>query len=124
MYPIMTRGAGATPVQVPLDREFRADVSALLAAVTPRTRLFLLANPKNRTGTSIGAADFARLVRELPGARGVGCGRGVFEFVRQSDFPTASRALGERQTLVVLPRSPRPTRWRGCASATRSPTPS
>ncbi|HTO69934.1 MAG TPA: histidinol-phosphate transaminase [Myxococcota bacterium] len=102
MYPIMTRGAGATPVQVQLDREFRADVSALLAAVTPRTRLLLLANPNNPTGTSIGAADFARLVRELPERVVLAADEAYVEFVRRSDYPDSVRMLRERQTLVVL----------------------
>ncbi|MFI5316237.1 MAG: histidinol-phosphate transaminase [Myxococcota bacterium] len=102
MYPIMTRGAGATPVQVPLDRDFRADVSALLGAVTPRTRLLVLANPNNPTGTSIGAADFRRLVRELPERVVLAADEAYFEFVRRSDFPDSVALLRERQTLVVL----------------------
>ena len=102
MYPIMTRGAGANPVQVPLDREFRADVGALLAAVTPRTRLLLLANPNNPTGTSLGAADFARLVRELPERVVLVADEAYVAFVRSADFPDALAALRERETLVVL----------------------
>ena len=102
MYPIMTRGAGAVPVQVPLDREYRADVSALLAAVTPRTRLLVLANPNNPTGTSIGAKDFARLVRELAERVVLVADEAYIAFVRSSDFPDSIAALRERKTLIVL----------------------
>ena len=102
MYPIMTRGAGATPVQVPLDREYRPDVTLLLAAVHPRTRLVLLANPNNPTGTSLGAADFARLVRELPERVLLVVDEAYVGFVRRSDFPDSIAALRERKTLVVL----------------------
>jgi histidinol-phosphate aminotransferase len=102
MYPIMTRGAGAVPVQVPLDREYRADVSALLAAVTPRTRLLVLANPNNPTGTSIGAADFTRLVRELPERIVLVADEAYVAFVRSADFPDSLAALRERKTLIVL----------------------
>jgi len=102
MYPIMTRGAGAIPVQVPLDREYRADVSLLLAAVRPRTRLLLLANPNNPTGTSLGAAEFARLVRELPERVVLVADEAYVEFVRRSDFPDTLAALRDRKTLVVL----------------------
>ena len=42
--------AGATAVPVPL-REFVHDPDALLAAVTPATRLLFLCNPNNPTGT-------------------------------------------------------------------------
>ena len=102
MYPIMTRGAGAVPVQVPLDREYRADVGALLAAVTPRTRLLVLANPNNPTGTSIAAADFARLVRELPERVVLVADEAYVAFVRRTDFPDSLAALRERKTLIVL----------------------
>ncbi len=102
MYPILTKGSGATPVQVPLDREHRADVAALLRAVTPRTRLLLLANPNNPTGTSIGAADFEKLVRELPPHVVLAADEAYLEFVRRRDFPDSVRLLRERQTLVVL----------------------
>jgi histidinol-phosphate aminotransferase len=102
MYPIMTKGAGATPVQVPLDKDFRADVGALLSAVTKRTRLLVLANPNNPTGTSIGASDFMRLVRELPERVVLVADEAYLEFVRRSDFPDSVAALRERETLVVL----------------------
>ncbi|HXX47336.1 MAG TPA: aminotransferase class I/II-fold pyridoxal phosphate-dependent enzyme, partial [Myxococcota bacterium] len=102
MYPIMTRGAGAIPVQVPLDREYRADVSILLAAVRPRTRLLLLANPNNPTGTSLGAAEFGRLVRELPEHVVLVADEAYLEFVRRPDFPNSLAELRQRKTMVVL----------------------
>lgn len=65
MYPISAMGAGATPVVAP-ERDRRVDVDALLAAVTPRTRLVFLAEPANPTGTVVGAAELERLARALP----------------------------------------------------------
>ena len=102
MYPIATLGAGATPVRAALDAELRADVDATLAAVTPRTRLLFLANPNNPTGTSLGAAAFARLVKELPERVVLVADEAYFEFARRSDFPDSLAALRERATLVVL----------------------
>lgn len=60
VYPIAARRAGAEPVAAP-DRDYAADVDALLAAVTPRTRLLYLANPNNPTGTLIRGAEVRRL---------------------------------------------------------------
>ncbi len=60
VYPIAARRAGAQPTEVP-DRDYTADVDAVLAAVTPTTRVVFLANPNNPTGTMIPAADVARL---------------------------------------------------------------
>ncbi len=102
MYPIATRGAGATPVQVKLDGDLRADVEGLLAAVTPRTRILFLANPNNPTGTSLGAAAFARLVKELPERVILVADEAYIEFVRRADFPDTLAALAERPTLISL----------------------
>lgn len=65
MYPISAMGAGATPVVAP-ERDRCVDVDALLAAVTPATRLIFLAEPANPTSTAIGQAELDRLARGLP----------------------------------------------------------
>ena len=66
MYRISALAAGASPVEVP-ERERVTDVDAILAAVTPATRLVFVANPNNPTGTMIPEAEVARLAEGLPG---------------------------------------------------------
>ena len=66
VYPIAAQRAGATPVAAP-DTDYTADVDALLACVTPRTRVVYLANPNNPTGTIIPEAEVRRLHAGLPG---------------------------------------------------------
>ena len=65
VYDIAARRVGATPVMAP-DKDYACDVDALLAAVTPRTRVVYLANPNNPTGTQISAAEVRRLHAGLP----------------------------------------------------------
>lgn len=65
MYRISALGAGATPVVAP-ERTRTADVEAILAACTERTRLVFIANPNNPTGTMLGDAEMARLAASLP----------------------------------------------------------
>ena len=65
VYDIAARRCGATPVEVP-DRNFTADVDAILAAVNERTRVVFLANPNNPTGTWLAAEEVARLHAGLP----------------------------------------------------------
>ena len=50
MYPINALGVGATPVAAP-EKDYRADVDAMLARVTNKTRVVCLANPNNPTGS-------------------------------------------------------------------------
>jgi len=65
MYRISALAAGATPVAVP-ETERTADVDAILAACTPRTRLVFLANPSNPTGTMLPDWEVERLADSLP----------------------------------------------------------
>jgi histidinol-phosphate aminotransferase len=60
VYPIVTLGASAEIVMAP-ERDYRADVEALLAAVTERTRVVFLANPNNPTGTCLSARELEHL---------------------------------------------------------------
>lgn len=65
VYEIAARRIGATPVVAP-DNDYGTDVDALLALVTPRTRVVFLANPNNPTGTLIAASEVRRLHAGLP----------------------------------------------------------
>ncbi len=66
VYDIATRRVGAVPVVAP-DRDYATDVDAILACVTPRTRVVFVANPNNPTGTYAGRDAIARLHAGLPG---------------------------------------------------------
>jgi histidinol-phosphate aminotransferase len=65
MYRISALAVGATPVEV-AERERTADVDAILAACTKRTKLVFIANPNNPTGTMISGAEVDRLAASLP----------------------------------------------------------
>ncbi len=60
MYGIAGTAAGARIVKVP-ERALTADVDAILAAVTPATRMVMLANPNNPTGTMLPRRELERL---------------------------------------------------------------
>ena len=55
----------ATAVKVPL-REGVHDLDAMLAAVTPKTKLVVVVDPNNPTSTRVEAAAFDRFARALP----------------------------------------------------------
>ena len=65
VYDIAARRCGATPVIAP-DADYGTDVDALLALVTPRTRVVFLANPNNPTGSFLPGGEIARLHAGLP----------------------------------------------------------
>ncbi|ANU07072.1 histidinol-phosphate transaminase [Paraurantiacibacter namhicola] len=60
LYPLLAQKVGAVPVMAEA-ADYAASVDNLLAAVTQRTRVVLLDNPNNPTGTFLPAAEVARL---------------------------------------------------------------
>ena len=65
LYPVLIHMAGATPVCVP-EKERVVDVDAVLQAITDKTRVILITNPGNPTGTMLAAEDLERLVDAVP----------------------------------------------------------
>lgn len=65
VYPIVAKLFGANLITVPA-RNYGHDLSAMLRAVTPNTRVMFVANPNNPTGTLAPRGEVVRLINELP----------------------------------------------------------
>jgi histidinol-phosphate aminotransferase len=102
MYPIVTKGMGATSVMVPLDSEFAHDLDAMRAAITDRTRVVFVCNPNNPTGTSVGASAFEAFMQGLPDHVVVVVDEAYFEFVRRDDFPDSLPWTSQRPGTLVM----------------------
>lgn len=61
VYPVYTRLAGGVSVQIPLVGT-EVDIDAVIAAVTPATKLVFLASPNNPTGVAMPTSDLERIV--------------------------------------------------------------
>ena len=85
IYRIATLAAGGTPVVAP-EKDYVADVDAILAAVTPRTKLVFLANPNNPTGTYLTFAEVKRLAAALPRHVVLVIDAAYAEYVTRNDY--------------------------------------
>jgi len=65
MYAIAGEASGARVIKTP-ERNLVADIDAMLAAVSPATRIVFLANPNNPTGSLVPEPEVARLRASLP----------------------------------------------------------
>jgi len=65
VYPMMAAMFGANLVTVPA-KDFGHDVPAMLAAITPKTRVIFVACPNNPTGTLAAREDIVQLINEVP----------------------------------------------------------
>lgn len=58
--------AGGKLVNIPVDHQGCNDIDAMLAAVTPKTRIFYLCTPNNPTGGVLSETDLKRAIEEVP----------------------------------------------------------
>jgi len=100
-YPIITAVAGGTAVRVPLDSGATHDVDAMAAAVTGRTRLVILCNPNNPTGTAVGRDALLRLADGVPSDVVLVIDEAYREYVDPVAVPDAFELLGDRSNVVV-----------------------
>ncbi len=101
MYSIAARAAGATPVAAP-ERDLTADVEALLARVTARTRLVFLANPNNPTGSYLSAAQVRALRGGLPDRVLLVIDSAYAEYVEAADYTSGADLVEACDNLVMI----------------------
>ena len=103
MYPIGAMAAGATPVNAD-EVDHTASVDALLAKLSPRTRMVFLANPNNPTGTYLPADEVRRLHRGLPEEVLLVIDAAYAEYVSRNDYSSGVE-LVEAADNVVMART-------------------
>lgn len=64
-YKLVAAVFGARTIEVP-SPDLRHDLDAMIAAITPKTRLIFIANPNNPTGTLAGQDEIDRFVERVP----------------------------------------------------------
>jgi histidinol-phosphate aminotransferase len=100
VYRIAILASGGTPVVAPETGE-TASVDALLAAVTPRTRIVYLANPNNPTGTYLPYDEVKRLHAGLPGDVLLVLDAAYAEYVRRNDYASGVELASEADNVVM-----------------------
>lgn len=100
VYPIATLGTGAKPV-VTAEKNFTADVDAILKAVTPKTKMVFIANPNNPTGTYIPFDEVKRLHRGLPSHVLLVIDAAYAEYVRRNDYESGIELVATSDNVVM-----------------------
>ncbi|MBA3301551.1 MAG: aminotransferase class I/II-fold pyridoxal phosphate-dependent enzyme [Thermoleophilaceae bacterium] len=97
LYPLMTSRARGKPVAVD-----STDPEDILAAVTERTRIVVICNPNDPTGTYLPSEHLAGLVARLPDHVHVLVDEAFIQFQDSEDEDACLRLVDSFQHLVVL----------------------
>lgn len=101
LYPVLIHAAGAMPVCVP-ETDRRVDVDHILAAVSERTRIILVTNPGNPTGTMIPLEEVERLLNGVRDDIVVVLDGAYTEYVEAFD---GGAKLAEERSNVLMTRT-------------------
>jgi histidinol-phosphate aminotransferase len=101
-YPIITQVVGARQVKVPLTGEHALDLEAMLAAITPATRLMFVCTPNNPTGTLLREAELNDFLDRVPGDVLVVLDEAYFEFVDDPEAPDGVEITRVRDNVVSM----------------------
>jgi histidinol-phosphate aminotransferase len=105
VFRFSTALCGGREVKVRRDKNFAIDIGAIKAAISPRTKIILVANPNNPTGTTIPREDILELLETgLP----VLIDEAYYEFSGETVAPLVS----QRDNLIVLRTF---SKWAGLA---------
>jgi histidinol-phosphate aminotransferase len=99
-YPIITAVVGGTAVKVLL-KDHTHDLDAMADAVTDRTRLVLVCNPNNPTGTAVGAEALTRLMDRVDDDVLVVVDEAYRHYADPDQIPDALALFGDRPNVVV-----------------------
>jgi histidinol-phosphate aminotransferase len=101
VYPVYTQLMNGTAVTIPLTSAHAFDLDAVAAAVTPATKLVLLATPNNPTGTALRTSEVAELLTSIPQSTIVVLDEAYREFLDPSFGDPVGELVPDHPNVVV-----------------------
>ena len=100
VYKIAILARGAKPV-IALESDLTTNVDAILARVTPQTRVVFIANPNNPTGTYVAFDEVKRLREGLPERVLLVLDAAYAEYVRANDYEAGIELVATTHNTVM-----------------------
>jgi histidinol-phosphate aminotransferase len=101
VYPIVTALFGGRLTVVPA-KAYGHDLDAMLAAITPNTRVVFVANPNNPTGTSVRREELERFVAAVPENVLIALDEAYIEFLEDPPDLLAGIRASRKPNLLLM----------------------
>ncbi len=85
VYPISIKAAGSKPISVP-EKNYKADVNAIIKKASRKTKICFIANPNNPTGTYLTRNELIKLREKLPKKCLLVIDSAYAEYVEENDY--------------------------------------
>lgn len=100
VYAISTKAVNANAVVVPA-KDWGHDLSAMQAAITPKTTLIFIANPNNPTGTWLTESEIRNFLSNVPESVLVVLDEAYCEYIDEADYPNGLGLMRDFPNLIV-----------------------
>ena len=100
-FKIAVHISAAEIIEAPI-KNFTHDLTAMLAAVRPDTRMIYIANPNNPTGTLVTRAEVDAFFRRLPDNILVILDEAYHEYIDDPSYPDSFKYFREKKNIVIL----------------------
>jgi histidinol-phosphate aminotransferase len=100
-YQSVTAHMGGSMILVPQTEDRRFDIDAIIAALTPRTKIVFLCNPNNPTGTITYRDEFERLLAAVPENCLLVCDEAYYDYVDDPEYPQTIPYLKDHSNLII-----------------------
>ncbi|HRZ87314.1 MAG TPA: histidinol-phosphate transaminase [bacterium] len=101
IYSIIAKIARARLIRVPL-RDYRFDLDGIACANTPKTKMVIVCNPNNPTGTYVDKRTLDEFIARLGPNVVVVIDEAYCEFADEKDFPRSLDYLKEHKNVLVM----------------------
>ncbi|WP_337264720.1 MULTISPECIES: histidinol-phosphate transaminase [unclassified Serratia (in: enterobacteria)] len=106
LHIIYPQAAGAEVIGVPMGHDMRIDVQALMAAMTPRTRLLMFSSPSNPVGCALNGEELQYIIDRLPAHTLLVFDEAYFEYAHgESGYPDSLKMLQQSGCHYVILRT-------------------
>jgi histidinol-phosphate aminotransferase len=102
MYRVAVMGHNVPFTQVPTTADLVHDLDGMLAQIQPNTRLVLIDNPNNPTGTFVTREKLEKFLRAVPKHVIVALDEAYFEYADDPEYPDGLELRSLHERLVVL----------------------
>ncbi|MCX6054848.1 MAG: histidinol-phosphate transaminase [Chloroflexi bacterium] len=100
-YQSVTSHMGGNMILIPQTQDHRFDIDAIIAALTPKTKIVFLCNPNNPTGTITHRDEFERLLAAIPENCLLVSDEAYYEFVDDPSYPQTLLYLKDHSNLII-----------------------
>ncbi|MCM8784913.1 MAG: histidinol-phosphate transaminase [Candidatus Omnitrophica bacterium] len=103
IYRILVLKVGGVPVEVPLEENFSYNLNKFFERITSKTKVIILCNPNNPTGTIVYKEQLEKFLSKIPDNIIIISDEAYFEYVENKNFGTCFPYYKDKN--IVLTRS-------------------